>query len=68
MMSFYRGLRLAKADELLQQTSLSIVDVALLTGFSTAAHFTRCYTQKYAVPPSRRRRAGRDFEQPSDGT
>lgn len=64
MMSFYRDLRLAKADELLQQTSLSIVDVALLTGFATAAHFTRCYTQKYTVPPSRKRRAERGFGQP----
>jgi transcriptional regulator GlxA family with amidase domain len=58
---------LAKADELLQQTSLSIVDVALLTGFATAAHFTRCYTLKYTIPPSRKRRAGRDLEQASEG-
>jgi transcriptional regulator GlxA family with amidase domain len=66
MMLFYRELRLAKADELLQQTSLSIVEVALLTGFSTAAHFTRCYTQKYAMPPSRKRRGGRDLKRNSE--
>lgn len=59
MMSFYRDLRLAKADELLKQTALPIVDVALVTGFSTAAHFTRCYTGKYAVSPSRSRRGER---------
>ena len=56
MMVFYRDLRLAKADELLQQSALSLLDIAMLAGFSSAAHFTRCFTQKYGLPPSRRRR------------
>lgn len=56
---FYRDLRLAKADELLQQTSLPMLEVALMTGFSGAAHFSRSFAQKFGVPPSRRRRQGR---------
>jgi transcriptional regulator GlxA family with amidase domain len=58
MMVFYRDLRLAKADELLQQSALSLLEIAMLTGFSSAAHFTRCFTEKYGLPPSRKRRAG----------
>lgn len=57
MMTFYRNLRLAKADELLQQSALSLLEIAMLTGFSSAAHFTRCFTEKYGLPPSRKRRA-----------
>lgn len=59
MMTFYRDLRLAKADELLQQTALSVLEIALLTGFASAAHFTRCFTAKYAIPPGRKRRSVR---------
>jgi transcriptional regulator GlxA family with amidase domain len=55
MMEFYRNLRLSKADELLQQTSLSVLDIALMTGFASAAHFSRCFAQKYKMPPSRKR-------------
>jgi transcriptional regulator GlxA family with amidase domain len=57
MMAFYRDLRLAKADELLQQTSLPVLEIALMTGFASAAHFTRCFTAKFGTPPARRRRA-----------
>ena len=57
MMVFYRDLRLAKADELLQQSALSLLEIAMLTGFSSAAHFTRCFTEKYGLAPSRKRRA-----------
>lgn len=57
MMVFYRDLRLAKADELLQQSALSLLEIAMLTGFSSAAHFTRCFKEKYGLPPSRKRRA-----------
>lgn len=55
--AFYRDLRLAKADELIQQTSLSILDIALLTGFSTIAHFSRCFREKYRTAPSSRRKS-----------
>ncbi|RWB66316.1 MAG: GlxA family transcriptional regulator [Mesorhizobium sp.] len=55
LMGFYRNLRLDKADELLQQSTLSVLDVALLTGFANAAHFTRSFSTKYQMSPARRR-------------
>lgn len=57
MMGFYRDLRLAKADELLRQTALSVLEIALLTGFTSAAHLTRLFTARYGQPPGRRRKA-----------
>ncbi len=57
MTGFYRNLRLEKADELLRQSALPVLDIALLTGFSSAAHFTRCYAERYRLPPSKRRKA-----------
>jgi len=59
MMGFYRDLRLAKADELLQQTELSILEIATITGFTSVAHFSRCFVQKYKMPPTRKRQAAR---------
>ncbi|MBM3604695.1 MAG: GlxA family transcriptional regulator [Alphaproteobacteria bacterium] len=56
MMQFYREMRLEKADELIQQTALSILDVALMTGFASAAHFSRSFVEHYGVSPSQRRR------------
>ncbi|HWK66343.1 MAG TPA: GlxA family transcriptional regulator [Rhizobiaceae bacterium] len=57
MMAFYRDLRLAKADELLQQSTLSILEIAVLTGFASTAHLSRCFAARYGMPPGRRRKA-----------
>ena len=59
MMEFYREMRLRKADELVQQTALSMLDVALVTGFASAAHFSRLYAARFGMPPARRRQAMR---------
>ena len=59
MMEFYREMRLRKADELVQQTALSMLDVALVTGFASAAHFSRLYAARFGMPPARRRQATR---------
>lgn len=55
VMEFYRDLRLAKADELLQQTAVPILEIAFLTGFTNTAHFTRCFKARYSVSPGQRR-------------
>ncbi|HEY0274463.1 MAG TPA: GlxA family transcriptional regulator [Paenirhodobacter sp.] len=60
MMQFYRDLRLDKAEELLEQSSLTILDIALSTGFSGVAHFTRSFTARFGEPPARRRRHARN--------
>jgi transcriptional regulator GlxA family with amidase domain len=57
MMRFYRDLRLDKADELLVQSSLPVIDIAASTGFTSAAHFSRCFAERFGMPPLRRRRA-----------
>lgn len=58
MMQFYRNLRLDKANELLQQSALPISRVALSTGFSNAAHFSRSFVQRFGVTPAQRRAQG----------
>ncbi|MEM9106968.1 MAG: GlxA family transcriptional regulator [Pseudomonadota bacterium] len=54
-MGFYRDLRLEMADNLLSQSTLSITEIALASGFSGSAHFSQCYRQKFDQPPSHRR-------------
>jgi AraC-like DNA-binding protein len=49
--------RIEWAIELMQSTSLSLVDVALTCGFSDQSHFTRMFAQKMGVSPGAYRRA-----------
>ncbi|MEM9602109.1 MAG: GlxA family transcriptional regulator [Pseudomonadota bacterium] len=57
---YYLELRLERARQLLLQTSLPIVEVALACGFISAPHFSKCYRDVYGIPPrdERRRAAG----------
>lgn len=55
---FYRNLRLEKADELLRHSALPLSEIAQLTGFATAQHFSRCFHAHFGAPPARRRRQG----------
>ncbi|PTW59828.1 AraC family transcriptional regulator with amidase-like domain [Breoghania corrubedonensis] len=48
---YYLGLRLIRARQLLHQTSKTVQQVAVCCGFSSAAHFSRCYRDHYGVPP-----------------
>jgi len=50
--AFYRKLRAGKARNLLQQSSMSITEVALATGFASASHLARCYRELYGESPS----------------
>ena len=52
---FYRQKRLQRARALLQQTDQQVVDIAVASGFASAAHFTRAYKQYFGVAPSRDR-------------
>lgn len=53
---FYRQMRLDRAHRLLVYSRLSVRNVALATGFSTLAEFSRAFKQKYGKPPSHARR------------
>jgi AraC family carnitine catabolism transcriptional activator len=52
----YRALRLTRAQNLLQQTTLSVAEIAASAGFVSFTHFTRVYKTHFGVPPSRDRR------------
>ncbi len=52
---YYLELRLHRARALLNQTSLSILDVALACGFVSASHFSKCYREFFAKTPREER-------------
>ncbi|KAB0683002.1 GlxA family transcriptional regulator [Aureimonas leprariae] len=52
---YYLALRLERASGLLQQTSLSVTEIAVATGFASASHFSRAFKRRFGRSP----RAGR---------
>ena len=52
---YYRAKRLQRARSLLQQTDRQVVDIAMASGFGSAAHFSRAYRQFFNVAPSQDR-------------
>ncbi|MGH1368923.1 MAG: GlxA family transcriptional regulator [Maritimibacter sp.] len=57
---YYMELRLQKARNLLLQTDMNVMNVALACGFSSPSHFSKCYRAHYDTTPYRERgsRAG----------
>lgn len=53
----YRRLRLDHAEKLLQQSALSVSEIAVITGFSSPAHFSRAYRTRFGESPRARRKA-----------
>lgn len=53
---YYLQLRLERARQLLLQTSMPVVDIALACGFISAPHFSKCYRLIFGVPPREDRR------------
>jgi AraC family carnitine catabolism transcriptional activator len=49
--SFYLRLRLERARQLLRQTELSIMEIALACGYSSASCLSRAYRTHFAVTP-----------------
>jgi transcriptional regulator GlxA family with amidase domain len=56
--SHYRWLRLERARQLLRETSLPVLDVALATGFASSSQFARAYSRAFGEPPSNTRMSG----------
>jgi transcriptional regulator GlxA family with amidase domain len=52
---YYLELRLDRARQLLAQTSLSVLDVALACGFVSASHFSKCYREHFQKTPREER-------------
>ncbi len=51
-MDYYRTLRLDKAQNLLRNSPLTLTEIALASGFSSSAHFSRSYAKQFGHPPS----------------
>ena len=51
----YREIRLQHARRLLEQSPLSILEIAVATGFSSPAHFSSAFKRQFNVTPSERR-------------
>ncbi|MCM2561076.1 GlxA family transcriptional regulator [Lutimaribacter sp. EGI FJ00015] len=54
---YYMELRLSKARNLLMQTDMSVINVALACGFASPSHFSKCYRAHYSTTPYRERGA-----------
>ncbi len=52
---YYLKLRLARARQLLKQTSLSIIEIATACGFVSTPHFSKCYRDYMGMPPREER-------------
>ncbi len=53
---FIRYLRLHRAMDLLRQNSATVAEIAYTVGFSTPAHFTKCFHEQFGRTPSEVRR------------
>ncbi|MBU2958509.1 GlxA family transcriptional regulator [Paracoccus sp. 1_MG-2023] len=62
---YYMETRLARARNLLMQTELSIIEIALASGFSSPSHFSKCYRAQYGSTPYRERGVSAPLPQPA---
>ncbi len=50
--SFFRRYKLNKAAQLLREGKYNVSEIAMMTGFSTAAHFSVAFKKQFGVSPS----------------
>ncbi len=55
----FLDLRLGRAQELLTQTTLPMLEVALACGFGSAANFSRVFKRRFGLTPTRHRQRGK---------
>jgi len=69
---FIRNARLERALKLLQEDSLTVAEVAYMTGFRDASYFSRCFRKYFGYPPveasTRESDTHEDETQPVGGT
>ena len=58
--SEYMLVRVEKAHQYLQQTTLSVTEVAALTGFTAVEYFSKVYRRVFGILPSKDRRQSTD--------
>jgi len=54
--SLYRTIRLEHARNLLEQSPLSVTEIAFASGFASVAHFSRLYRRQFGQSPAASRR------------
>ncbi len=52
---YYLEMRLQRARQLLLQTNIPVLEVAMTCGFISAQHFSKCYRETFGLPPSHER-------------
>ena len=52
---FYMEIRLQRARNLLAQTEMTVLDIAVACGFGSPSHFSKCYRLRYGTTPYRDR-------------
>jgi len=62
---YYLGLRIQHARLLLIQTGMSVLDVALASGFESQSYFTKCYREHFGRTPTEERNAVEPVAAPS---
>jgi len=62
---YYMELRLQKARNLLLQTEMSVINVALACGFTSPSHFSKCYRSHFNRTPYRERGSPNAAAEPS---
>ena len=56
---YYLDMRLRRARELLLQTAMSIMEIAVACGFQSPPHFSKCYRNLFGHTPSTERQSSR---------
>jgi transcriptional regulator GlxA family with amidase domain len=56
---YYRDIRLDRARSLVTQTDMQLSEVAVASGFSSQAHFSRAYRERFGLAPRTDRVEGR---------
>ena len=55
-MTYYRRLRVLTGRRLIEDSPMSVTEVAMATGFANSAHFSRAFSDLFGRPPSQFRR------------
>jgi TolB-like protein/AraC-like DNA-binding protein len=53
---FIRQIRLEEADQLLQETQLTVSEISYQVGFSNTSYFIKCYREDFGFPPGEARK------------
>jgi transcriptional regulator GlxA family with amidase domain len=53
---YYLSLRLEAAHQLLQTTTIKVVEAALACGFKSSGHFSNCYQSRFGATPRESRK------------